>query len=248
MLKEKEKEQEAVTLQAPPRHTPPRRRPTPPDAHETNFGNSMYPSSHSSSSSTGTPPNGLAMPYGPQPADILASSFEPSYHPSTSMTPDYSAYSPENELLWSSWPEELPPPNVLNHLVEVFFSSVPLATRILHKPTFFASLMHPPRSPQFPSQALLHSICALASLYTAVTTEVPSQLTASEWAARPWWKGAVKSSSFGHFHAKAAKRKQEEAEESGKRLFESVQCTFRCPTPIYCVINLGFPIAAVILA
>ncbi|KAG9047466.1 hypothetical protein FS837_002180 [Tulasnella sp. UAMH 9824] len=71
----------------------------------------------------------------------------------------------------SSWPLNIPPPMVLYHLVDVFFDSVPLADRLIHKPTFMVGLRQVPTSPEFPHVALLHAICGLASLYSPVISD-----------------------------------------------------------------------------
>ncbi|KAG9015673.1 hypothetical protein FRB90_004492 [Tulasnella sp. 427] len=75
----------------------------------------------------------------------------------------------------SSWPLNMPPPAVLFHLVDIFFSSVPLASRLLHKPTFMAALRQVPTSPEFPHVALLHAICGLASIYSPIITDTREQ-------------------------------------------------------------------------
>lgn len=54
------------------------------------------------------------------------------------------------ELSTEIWPLNIPPPETLYHLVETFFSSVPLATRLIHKPTFMAKLRKAPSCPDFP--------------------------------------------------------------------------------------------------
>lgn len=71
----------------------------------------------------------------------------------------------------ASWPLNIPPPLVLHHLVEIFFNSVPLASRLIHKPTFMLGLRQVPTSPEFPHVALLHAICGLASLYSPIITD-----------------------------------------------------------------------------
>ncbi|KAG8902511.1 hypothetical protein FRB99_004385 [Tulasnella sp. 403] len=75
------------------------------------------------------------------------------------------------QLIDITWPLNIPPPDVLHHLVETFFNSAPLATRLLHRPTFMTSLKKPPTSRDFPHVALLHAICAISSLYTPIITE-----------------------------------------------------------------------------
>ncbi|KAG9043659.1 hypothetical protein FS837_009294 [Tulasnella sp. UAMH 9824] len=69
------------------------------------------------------------------------------------------------------WPLNIPPPPVLFHLVETFFSSVPLASRLIHKPTFMLNIRQLPTSPDFPHVGLLHAICGLAALYSPIINE-----------------------------------------------------------------------------
>ncbi|KIO22768.1 hypothetical protein M407DRAFT_27721 [Tulasnella calospora MUT 4182] len=76
-----------------------------------------------------------------------------------------------SDVLPSAWPPGLPPPAVLYHLVETFFASVPLASRLIHKPTFMVALRQLPTSLDFPHIALLHAICGLASLYSPIIAD-----------------------------------------------------------------------------
>ncbi|CAE6443114.1 unnamed protein product [Rhizoctonia solani] len=64
-----------------------------------------------------------------------------------------------------SWPEELPEPYVLTHLVRTFFASHALAPHLLHRPTFLARLALPPTHEAFPAPALLHGMAAIGALY-----------------------------------------------------------------------------------
>ncbi|QRV98852.1 Fungal specific transcription factor domain [Ceratobasidium sp. AG-Ba] len=68
-------------------------------------------------------------------------------------------------LLPYSWPEELPEPYTMTHLVRTFFAAHALAPHLLHRPTFLTRLTFPPTHAAFPSPALLHAIAALGSLY-----------------------------------------------------------------------------------
>ncbi|KAG9015672.1 hypothetical protein FRB90_004491 [Tulasnella sp. 427] len=79
------------------------------------------------------------------------------------------------EVCLSSWPLNIPPPAVLYHLVETFFTSVPLANRLIHKPTFMVGLRQVPTSPDFPHVALLHAICGLASIYSPIITDTRTE-------------------------------------------------------------------------
>ncbi|CAE6444500.1 unnamed protein product [Rhizoctonia solani] len=73
--------------------------------------------------------------------------------------PEPSAIIPHN------WPEELPDPYVLTHLVRTFFVSHALAPHLLHRPTFLARLALPPTHAAFPAPSLLHAIAAVGALY-----------------------------------------------------------------------------------
>ncbi|KAG8886977.1 hypothetical protein FRB98_000701 [Tulasnella sp. 332] len=89
--------------------------------------------------------------------------------------PQSSSASPMPEtaaLSTEIWPVNIPPLELLHHLAETVFAAVPLANRILHRPTFMASLAYPPSSHEFPHVNLLHAICALASMYTPIVTDV----------------------------------------------------------------------------
>ncbi|KAL0951061.1 hypothetical protein HGRIS_007800 [Hohenbuehelia grisea] len=80
---------------------------------------------------------------------------------------------PSSGLIQQHWPSRLPDPFLLNHLIELFFTFHPHSNRILHSPSFFTSLSLPPNHPKFPSVPLLHAICAIGSLYTAIVTSPP---------------------------------------------------------------------------
>ncbi|KAG8963641.1 hypothetical protein FRC05_004575 [Tulasnella sp. 425] len=85
----------------------------------------------------------------------------------------------------ASWPLNIPPPMVLYHLVEIFFNSVPLASRLIHKPTFMVKLRQVPTSPEFPHVALLHAICGLASLYSPIIADTKMDSKTPHW--NPHW-------------------------------------------------------------
>ncbi|RDB28416.1 hypothetical protein Hypma_015426 [Hypsizygus marmoreus] len=91
-------------------------------------------------------------------SSVLRSSAEPSYG---------------LDMIWPNWPANLPEPQLLRHLVEVFFVFHPHANRLLHAPSFMQTLTLPPIHPKFPSTPVLHAICAIGSLYTAAVTSPP---------------------------------------------------------------------------
>jgi hypothetical protein len=90
----------------------------------------------------------------------------PSSIPSRSTTPIFSP--PVETILWPNYPPNLPPLDLVFHLVEVFFTSVPYASHLIHRSTFISSLTFPPSDSRFPSPCLLHAICGLAGMYSPV--------------------------------------------------------------------------------
>ncbi|KAG9084985.1 hypothetical protein FRC06_003787, partial [Ceratobasidium sp. 370] len=70
-----------------------------------------------------------------------------------------------NAMLPYSWPEELPEPYTMTHLVRTFFASHAMAPHLLHRPSFLTRLTFPPTHAAFPSPGLLHAIAAVGSLY-----------------------------------------------------------------------------------
>ncbi|KAG8851250.1 hypothetical protein FRB96_009453 [Tulasnella sp. 330] len=87
-----------------------------------------------------------------------------------SASPSSSSIDP-TPLADTSWPARFPPRELLHHLVEIFFSCVPHATRVLHRPTFMNQLLEHPNSTDFPAHVVLHAICAIASLYSPIVTD-----------------------------------------------------------------------------
>ncbi|KAG8891634.1 hypothetical protein FRB99_003441, partial [Tulasnella sp. 403] len=103
-------------------------------------------------------------PPGPTPASPPVIATLPGANPgSTGSLNSYAVLEP-------NWPNNIPPPELLHHLVDTFFTCVPMATRVLHKPSFMTGLLESPTSLKFPLTPLLHAICAIASVYTPVVT------------------------------------------------------------------------------
>lgn len=57
--------------------------------------------------------------------------------------------------------------------VEAFFAFWVHANQLFHAPSFLASLKLAPTDAKFPPSAVLHSICAIGSLYVANIAPVP---------------------------------------------------------------------------
>ncbi|KAL1738130.1 hypothetical protein HDZ31DRAFT_24302, partial [Schizophyllum fasciatum] len=82
-------------------------------------------------------------------------------------------YGARSEIVWTNWPEGMPRPELLRHLVEMFFMFHPHAQRLFHFPTFMACLSLGATHPKFPPACLLHAICAISSFYTAAVSSPP---------------------------------------------------------------------------
>ncbi|KAG8736437.1 hypothetical protein FRC10_009319 [Ceratobasidium sp. 414] len=106
----------------------------------------------------------------------------------------------------SGYSTDLPSPEILLHLVQTFFQCQIFANTLLHRSSFLSRLQLPPSHPQYPSNALLHAICADASLYG------PSNAS-----------GVNGNSGFGAMHAGLCMAKALEDASMGRRLLETVQ-------------------------
>ncbi|KAG1783846.1 hypothetical protein EV702DRAFT_1055829 [Suillus placidus] len=85
----------------------------------------------------------------------------------TSVRIDAPLLSSSMDVIWSHWSANLPHPELIRHLVDMFFLFHPHASRLFHRGTFIASLSYPPDHPDFPIAPILHAICAVSAIYTA---------------------------------------------------------------------------------
>ncbi|KAF7436918.1 hypothetical protein PC9H_003752 [Pleurotus ostreatus] len=132
-----------------------------------------------------------------------------------------------SSLIYSTWPTRLPEPDLLRHLVELFFVFHPHSNRLLHASSFLTTLSFPPHHPKFPSTPLLHAICAIGSLYTAIVTSPPlPNLNEVEPDELFFQRHRLKESrpdSFAEEHAKIAKELADRQESLGEDLFRVLQ-------------------------
>ncbi|WVQ85870.1 hypothetical protein IAT38_008038 [Cryptococcus sp. DSM 104549] len=122
-------------------------------------------------------PNFLQMQQGIQPQDAVPGEAQgpgggtmdaPLSAPSHGLDEEASKVGgPFLDLLWPGWPPTLPTPSMVDHLVEVFFTMVPSVPRVINRQEFLRRLALPPTHAEFPHRALIHAICAAASMYTA---------------------------------------------------------------------------------
>ncbi|KAG9047467.1 hypothetical protein FS837_002181 [Tulasnella sp. UAMH 9824] len=147
----------------------PSRAPTPITSNITGYGPSA--TVHVPDSMTSVPPPIEAFLLPPSPWNLSGPPTAPYLRFYPTPTSAEALNSTTFDVCPASWPLNIPPPLVLHHLVEIFFNSVPLASRLIHKPTFMLGLRQVPTSPDFPHVALLHAICGLASLYSPIITD-----------------------------------------------------------------------------
>ncbi|VDB88782.1 unnamed protein product [Peniophora sp. CBMAI 1063] len=142
-------------------------------------------------------------------------------------------YYPDNQqnLVYTGWPEDLPAPELLKHLVESFFAFHPHANRLFHQPTFMNDLCLPPTHPSFPTTSVLHALCAVGSQYTAVIsqTEPPGGgvMPPSE-AFQNKWKQPDHTDSFAETHIKLSRRHTEQDTLHGRRMIDNMQSMLLC--------------------
>ncbi|OJT03012.1 hypothetical protein TRAPUB_6355 [Trametes pubescens] len=71
------------------------------------------------------------------------------------------------DMLFAGWDPDLPDPDTLDHYIDIFFKCDPCGSRVLHKPSFLASMHLHPKDPNYPHPAILHAICASASRWAS---------------------------------------------------------------------------------
>ncbi|KAF8607219.1 hypothetical protein BDV93DRAFT_552958 [Ceratobasidium sp. AG-I] len=136
------------------------------------------------------------------------STFSSGHLPGLDASPDLGHDTgPLFDTMPSGYSTDLPSPDVLHHLVQSFFQCQIFANTLLHRSSFLSRLQLPPLHPQYPSNALLHAICADASLYGPQAGSSAS--------------GG--SSGFGAMHAGLCMAKALEDASMGRRLLETVQ-------------------------
>jgi hypothetical protein len=133
------------------------------------------------------------------------------------------------DLAWTHWPNDLPGPDLLRHLVEVFFTFQPRASQLFHAPTFMTSLTLPPNHPKFPAVSVLHGICAVGSLYTTAVTSAPpidfDKMAPDEIFTERYRMKENRPDSFAEQQAALAKETLQRMETLGVELLQVLQTT-----------------------
>lgn len=132
------------------------------------------------------------------------------------------------QLLRSDWPTRLPQPDLLYHLVDVFFNCYPHARYLLHRPSFMISLTLSPKSPKFPHVSLLHAICAYAGVFSYLLEPPPTpDLEKVDkdfiFGDRRQGEYTRRDESFAEQHARWSKETRDEATAMGFNLLECTQ-------------------------
>ncbi|KDQ09248.1 hypothetical protein BOTBODRAFT_37156 [Botryobasidium botryosum FD-172 SS1] len=141
----------------------------------------------------------------------------------TSQDTPHDSPDPLLELLYPAWPTRLPPPPLLDHLVEVFITSHPYAPYLLHRPTFAYRVSLGPTSLQFPSTALLHAICSIASLYSTYIPSLPEAVAKPPTKAIFLSKDRHHNECFGTQQAEFSREAAAAEVATGEKLFELFQ-------------------------
>lgn len=98
----------------------------------------------------------------------VSQDFTRTFDPFVPPVPLPGAFPATDEVIPSSYPAQLPSAPLLDHLLDLFFEKVPFGDRLVHRPSFMASLRQSPASSSYPSASLLHTMCAIASIYSPV--------------------------------------------------------------------------------
>ncbi|CUA73845.1 DNA polymerase [Fowlpox virus strain NVSL] [Rhizoctonia solani] len=136
--------------------------------------------------------------------------------------PDYSG----QQLVLSGWPTRLPKPDLVYHLVDVFFNCYPHAHYIIHRPSFMLSLAQSPKSPNFPHVSLLHSICAYAGVFSYLIEPPPAgdlDKIYHDFIFGDRRRPDSREESFAEMHARWASETADEASAMGFNMFECTQ-------------------------
>ncbi|CAE6449866.1 unnamed protein product [Rhizoctonia solani] len=130
------------------------------------------------------------------------------------------------QLVLSGWPTRLPKPDLVHHLVDVFFSCYPHAHYIIHRSSFMLSLSLSPKSPDFPHVSLLHAICAYAGIFSYLIEPPPVgdlDKIYHDFIFGDRRRPESREESFAEMHARWAKETGDQATAMGFNLFECLQ-------------------------
>ncbi|KAL8293235.1 hypothetical protein RQP46_000929 [Phenoliferia psychrophenolica] len=127
------------------------------------------------------------------------------------------------QMLYPAWPKSLPLPTTVHHLATVFFTRATIPSTMFNRTRFFLSLELAPDDPNFPHTALLHAICAYASVWVS-----PETLGGvGEGGQRKYWE-SDKSPRDYHFRTARECIDGALAKAKGSNLFQVLQSILLC--------------------
>ncbi|KAI5124715.1 hypothetical protein M0805_004321 [Coniferiporia weirii] len=144
-------------------------------------------------------------------ASSLRSTSPTSLPRSTTSSPDMNGQGAESllSLFAYGWNPDLPGPSEMRRIIEVFFTFDPCGSRILHRPSFLASLDLSPKDSRFPHSAILHAICASASRWTSTDYFVSPD--------------GIRRDTFADYHAGKTRQYIDRTMASGSDIFHVLQ-------------------------
>ncbi|KAM0749887.1 hypothetical protein T439DRAFT_41771 [Meredithblackwellia eburnea MCA 4105] len=134
------------------------------------------------------------------------------------------------QMLYPAWPQTLPLPSTVTHLLTVFFNRATIPACMFNRGRLFNALELPPSSPGFPNTALLHAICAYASIWVS-----PETLgVGGEGGQRKYWESEKSPRDYHYRQARAeidrviALSMRSETEKGSINFFQILQATLLC--------------------
>ncbi|KAJ6575202.1 hypothetical protein B0H19DRAFT_1127645 [Mycena capillaripes] len=172
--------------------------------------------------SVGSDNGGISLPHASLAMmNLISPEASDSHFRSESGSPDLrtiasqSSPDPLMDLLFLGWNPDLPDPTTLNHYIDIFFKCDPCGSRVLHRPSFLASMHLPPRDPGFPHSAILHAICTAASRWS------PHNVVTLP--------DGTRRDQFAEFHASKTRHYMDKTMASGEDIFPVLQaCILLC--------------------
>ncbi|KAJ7254029.1 hypothetical protein B0H12DRAFT_1202366 [Mycena haematopus] len=173
-------------------------------------------------SSVGTDNGGISLPHASLAMmNLISPDTSDTRFRSESGSPDLRTIASQNnpdplmDLLFLGWNPDLPDPATLNHYIDIFFKCDPCGSKVLHRPSFLASMHLPPRDPGFPHSAILHAICTAASRWS------PHNVVTLP--------DGTRRDQFAEFHASKTRHYMDKTMASGEDIFPVLQaCILLC--------------------
>ena len=121
------------------------------------------------------------------------------------------------DLLYPGWPSDLPAPNLVSTLIDVYFTRPHAGYYMLNRGRFMTAFSFPPKHAMFPHAGLIHAMMAVA--FTCVAPN------AFDMSGHLYWRSidGTEIESPAVYHAKRAKHHIDQAMEKGQKLLHIAQ-------------------------